>query len=54
MAARPASSSDSPPIAKPGMTLVRMLVFLVLVGFLAFVLYRQITPAFLANPVSTG
>ncbi|GJE76598.1 MotA/TolQ/ExbB proton channel family protein [Methylorubrum suomiense] len=54
MAARPASSSDSPPIAKPGMTLVRMLVFLVLVGFLAFVLYRQITPAFLANPGLNG
>ena len=54
MAARPASSSDSPPLAKPGMTLVRMGVFLVLVGFLAFVLYRQITPAFLANPGLNG
>jgi hypothetical protein len=54
MAARPASPPDSPPLAKPGMTLVRMLVFLVLVGFLAFVLYRQITPAFLANPGLNG
>ncbi|SFL33390.1 MotA/TolQ/ExbB proton channel family protein [Methylorubrum salsuginis] len=54
MAARPASSPDSPPLAKPGMTIVRMLVFLVLVGFLAFVLYRQITPAFLANPGLNG
>lgn len=53
MAARSASS-DTPPIAKPGMTLVRMLVFLALAGFLAFVLYKQITPAFLANPGLNG
>ncbi|WP_238229926.1 MotA/TolQ/ExbB proton channel family protein [Methylobacterium hispanicum] len=31
-----------------------MLVFLILVGFLAFVLFRQITPAFLANPGLNG
>ncbi|CAO4166822.1 MotA/TolQ/ExbB proton channel domain-containing protein [Methylorubrum populi] len=48
------ASSDTPPIAKPGMTLVRMLVFLALAGFLAFVLYKQITPAFLANPGLNG
>ena len=53
MAARSASS-DTPPLAKPGMTLVRMLVFLALAGFLAFVLYKQITPAFLANPGLNG
>ena len=50
MAARPAS----PPLAKPGIYLVRMLVFLTLAGFLAFVLFRQITPAFLANPGLNG
>ena len=54
MAARPASSSDSPPLAKPGMTLVRMLVFLALAGFLALILWKQITPAFLANPGLNG
>ncbi|MEH3119443.1 MAG: MotA/TolQ/ExbB proton channel family protein [Methylorubrum populi] len=53
MAARSASS-DTPPLARPGMTLVRMLVFLALAGFLAFVLYKQITPAFLANPGLNG
>lgn len=31
-----------------------MAVFLILVGFLAFVLYRQIVPAFLANPGLNG
>ncbi|GLS44313.1 MotA/TolQ/ExbB proton channel family protein [Methylobacterium brachythecii] len=50
MVARPAS----PPLSKPGIYLVRMLVFLILVGFLAFVLFRQITPAFLANPGLNG
>ena len=50
MAARPAS----PPLAKPGIYIVRMLVFLILVGFLAFVLFKQITPAFLANPGLNG
>ncbi|MEA1832473.1 MotA/TolQ/ExbB proton channel family protein [Methylobacterium durans] len=50
MAARPAS----PPLAKPGIYLVRMLVFLILIGFLAFVLFKQITPAFLANPGLNG
>jgi hypothetical protein len=41
-------------LAKPGIYLIRMLVFLILVGFLAFVLFRQITPAFLANPGLNG
>jgi len=41
-------------LARPGIVIVRMLVFLILAGFLAFVLYRQITPAFLANPGLNG
>jgi hypothetical protein len=41
-------------VAKPGIYLVRMLVFLVLVGFLALVLYRPLTAAFLANPGLNG
>jgi hypothetical protein len=41
-------------VGKPGIFLVRMLVFLVLVGFLAFLLFKQITPAFLANPGLNG
>jgi hypothetical protein len=41
-------------IAKPGIYLIRMLIFLILVGFLAFVLFRQVTPAFLANPGLNG
>ncbi|NEU12263.1 flagellar motor protein MotA [Methylobacterium sp. BTF04] len=50
MATPPATAT----LAKPGIYLVRMLVFLILVGFLAFVLFRQITPAFLANPGLNG
>ncbi|WP_375464136.1 MotA/TolQ/ExbB proton channel family protein [uncultured Methylobacterium sp.] len=42
------------PIARPGIYLIRMLVFLILVGFLAFILFRQITPAFQANPGLNG
>lgn len=52
MATRPASNAE--PLAKPGIYLIRMLVFLILVGFLAFVLFKQITPAFLANPGLNG
>jgi hypothetical protein len=55
MAARPESQSpDVRPLAKPGIYLARMLIFLILVGFLAFILFRQITPAFLANPGLNG
>ena len=50
MAARPAST----PLTKPGIYVIRMLIFLILVGFLAFVLFKQITPAFLANPGLNG
>lgn len=49
-----ATSSTTEPLAKPGIYLIRMLVFLILVGFLAFVLFKQITPAFLANPGLNG
>ncbi|SFG87270.1 MotA/TolQ/ExbB proton channel family protein [Methylobacterium gossipiicola] len=50
MATPPATAK----LARPGIYLVRMGVFLALVGFLAFVLFRQITPAFLANPGLNG
>ncbi len=52
MATPPASTAE--PLVKPGIYLIRMLVFLILVGFLAFVLFKQITPAFLANPGLNG
>lgn len=42
------------PLAKPGIYLIRMLIFLVLVGFLVLILFKQITPAFLANPGLNG
>src|SRR3954451_14355753 len=38
------------PLTPPRIYLVRMAVFLVLAGFVAFILYRQIWSAFLANP----
>jgi hypothetical protein len=41
---------DSPPLTPPRIYLVRMAVFLVLAGFIAFILYRQIWAAFMANP----
>ena len=53
-AAPRAEGPTTRPIAKPGIYLVRMLVFLILVGFLAFILFRQITPAFQANPGLNG
>ncbi len=37
-------------ISTPRIYLVRMLVFLVLIGFIAFILYKQILVAFMANP----
>ncbi|MFE1598477.1 flagellar motor protein MotA [Methylobacterium sp. ID0610] len=49
-----AASAASPPLTSPRIYLVRMVVFLILVGFLAFVLYRQIVPAFMANPGLNG
>jgi biopolymer transport protein ExbB/TolQ len=41
---------DTQPLTPPRIYLVRMAVFLVLAGFVAFILYRQIWEAFLANP----
>jgi biopolymer transport protein ExbB/TolQ len=38
------------PLTPPRIYLIRMAVFLVLAGFVAFILYRQIWTAFLANP----
>lgn len=54
MAARDNSENSSPPLARPGIYLGRMVIFLILVGFLAFILFKQITPAFLANPGLNG
>ena len=39
-----------PPLTPPRRYLVRMAVFLVLVGFIAFILYRTLWAAFMANP----
>src|SRR5215210_9536851 len=41
---------DPQPLPPPRIYLIRMAVFLVLAGFLAFILHRQIWTAFLANP----
>jgi hypothetical protein len=41
---------DPQPLTPPRIYLVRMAVFLVLAGFVAFILHRQIWAAFLANP----
>ncbi|GJD60033.1 MotA/TolQ/ExbB proton channel family protein [Methylobacterium frigidaeris] len=49
-----AASAASPPLTSPRIYLIRMAVFLTLAGFLAFVLYRQIVPAFMANPGLNG
>ena len=54
MAARDTGEDRREPLARPGIYLGRMLVFLILVGFLAFILFKQITPAFLANPGLNG
>jgi hypothetical protein len=44
----------SPRLTRPGIFLTRMAVFLVLVGFIALILYRQIALAFMANPGLNG
>jgi hypothetical protein len=41
---------NNQPLTPPRIYLVRMAVFLVLAGFIAFILYRQIWAAFQANP----
>lgn len=54
MAARDTRDTETRPLSKPGIYLARMVIFLALVGFLAFILFKQITPAFLANPGLNG
>jgi len=49
-----ATPPPSPPLTPPRRYLVRMAVFLVLVGFLVFILYEEIWPAFMANPGLNG
>jgi hypothetical protein len=49
-----ANTSDPAKLTSPSMFLVRMLVFLVLCGLIAFVLQRQIINAFNANPWLNG
>lgn len=48
------TSPLAPPLTPPRRYLVRMAVFLVLTGFLVFILYEQIRPAFMANPGLNG
>src|SRR5918993_1516941 len=47
-------ADDAQPLTKPRIYLVRMVEFLVLTGFIAFILYRQIWAAFMANPLLNG
>ncbi|MDX7949921.1 flagellar motor protein MotA [Lichenihabitans sp. Uapishka_5] len=49
-----ASRGDPFRLSSPRVFLVRMVVFLILVGFVALILYRQISAAFLANPALNG
>ena len=49
-----ASDLDQAKLASPRIFLVRMLVFLILCGLIAFVLQRQILNAFMANPWLNG
>src|SRR3954447_2667796 len=43
-------SDAPPPLTPPRRYLVRIAVFLVLVGFVAFILHRTLWAAFMANP----
>jgi hypothetical protein len=47
-------ADDTVKLTPPRIHVIRMLVFVVLVGFIAFVLYRQITAAFMNNPGLNG
>jgi hypothetical protein len=49
---RPVSAID--PLSKPGLYLLRMAVFVILAGLIAFILARPIQTAFLANPGLNG
>ncbi len=44
------TSRDAYRLSSPAIFLVRMAVFLILVGFVALILYKQIVVAFMANP----
>jgi hypothetical protein len=48
------AASDLTRLSSPRIFLVRMIVFLILVGFVALILYRQIERAFMANPGLNG
>lgn len=45
-----ATENDTRKLSAPSIYLLRMIVFLALVGFVALILYRQIQSAFMANP----
>ena len=45
-----ASNGDPLRLSSPRIFLVRIIVFLILIGFVALILYRQIVGAFMANP----
>jgi hypothetical protein len=49
-----AADSDLTRLSSPRIFLVRMIVFLILVGFVALILNRQIQTAFMANPGLNG
>ena len=49
-----ATDVDPYRLSSPRIFLVRVILFLILVGFVALFLYRQITTAFLANPFLNG
>jgi hypothetical protein len=49
-----AADKDSYRLSSPHIFLVRMIVFLVLIGFVALILQRQIIVAFMANPGLNG
>jgi hypothetical protein len=49
-----APSHLTPPLTPPRRYLVRMAVFLILVGFLVFILHRTLWDAFMANPGLNG
>ena len=49
-----AADKDSYRLSSPHIFLVRMIVFLVLIGFVALILQRQIMVAFMANPGLNG
>lgn len=48
------ASSDGPILTPPRIYLIRMAVFVILAGFLAFILYKPIWAAFMANPGLNG